>query len=318
MDTFIDSSWYFYRYCDAHNSKMPFDPAKIAYWFEIDQYIGGVEHAILHLIYSRFFTKMMRDIGLIQNSEPVRRMFTQGMVIAEGQKMSKSKGNVVGADSLADELGTDTARLFVLFAAPPEKEVDWRREGAEGVYRFLGRVYRFATRNVGSAVGSGESDRKVLRKLHQTVKKITEDFETRWHFNTCIASIMELVNVLYAEEADISAAAMPEILEKLALLLAPFAPYVSQEIWEELGRQGPVFRHAWPSFDPDLAKEDEAEIVVQVNGKLRARLFAAFGTPKAELEARALADDKIKPLVAGKQVVKAIVVPDKLVNFVVK
>jgi leucyl-tRNA synthetase len=318
MDTFIDSSWYFYRYCDAHNSKMPFDPAKIAYWFEIDQYIGGVEHAILHLIYSRFFTKMMRDIGLIKNSEPVRRMFTQGMVIAEGQKMSKSKGNVVGADSLADELGTDTARMFVLFAAPPEKEVDWRREGAEGVYRFLGRVYRFATRNAGSAGGSGESDRKVLRKLHQTVKKITEDFETRWHFNTCIASIMELVNVLYAEEANISAAAMPEILEKLALLLAPFAPYVSQEIWEELGKRGPLFRQAWPSFDSDLAKEDEAEIVVQVNGKLRARLFAAFGTPKAELEARALADDKIKPLVAGKQVVKAIVVPDKLVNFVVK
>jgi leucyl-tRNA synthetase len=318
MDTFIDSSWYFYRYCDAHNSKMPFDPAKIAYWFEIDQYIGGVEHAILHLIYSRFFTKMMRDIGLIRNNEPVRRMFTQGMVIAEGQKMSKSKGNVVGADSLAAELGTDTARLFVLFAAPPEKEVDWRREGAEGVYRFLGRVYRFATRNVGSAGGSGESDRKVLRKLHQTVKKITEDFETRWHFNTCIASIMELVNVLYAEEAQISAAAMPEVLEKLALLLAPFAPYVSQEIWEEQGREGPVFRQPWPSFDPELAKEDEAEIVVQVNGKLRARMYAAFGTSKEELEARALADDKIKAMLDGKQVVKAIVVPDKLVNLVVK
>jgi leucyl-tRNA synthetase len=171
---------------------------------------------------------------------------------------------------------------------------------------------------VGSAGGSGESDRKGLRKLHQTVKKITEDFETRWHFNTCIASIMELVNLLYAEEANISAAAMPEILEKLALLLAPFAPYVSQEIWEELGKEGPVFRHTWPSFDPDLAKEDEAEIVVQVNGKLRARMFAAFGTPKAELEARALADDKIRPLVDGKQVVKTIVVPDKLVNFVVK
>jgi leucyl-tRNA synthetase len=318
MDTFIDSSWYFYRYCDAHNSKMPFDPAKIAYWFEIDQYIGGVEHAILHLIYSRFFTKMMRDIGLIRNNEPVRRMFTQGMVIAEGQKMSKSRGNVVSADPLAAELGTDTARLFVLFAAPPEKEMDWRREGAEGVYRFLGRVYRFATRNVGSAGGSGESDRKVLRKLHQTVKKITEDFETRWHFNTCIASIMELVNVLYAEEAQISAAAMPEVLEKLALLLAPFAPYVSQEIWEEQGKEGPVFRQPWPSFDPELAREDEAEIVVQVNGKLRARMYAAFGTPKEELEARALADDKIKTLLDGKQVVKAIVVPDKLVNLVVK
>jgi leucyl-tRNA synthetase len=318
MDTFIDSSWYFYRYCDAHNSKMPFDPAKIAYWFEIDQYIGGVEHAILHLIYSRFFTKMMRDIGLIKNDEPVRRMFTQGMVIAEGRKMSKSVGNVVGADSLANELGTDTARLFVLFAAPPEKEVDWRREGADGIYRFLGRVYRFVTRNVGSTGGSGESDRKVLRKLHQTVKKISEDFETRWHFNTCIASIMELVNVLYAEETGISAAVMPEILEKLALMLAPFAPYLSQEIWEEIGKEGPVFRHAWPSFDPELAKEDEAEIVVQVNGKLRARISAAFGTPKEELEARARADEKVRAMLDGKQVVKSIVVPDKLVNFVVK
>src|ERR1017187_8792528 len=318
MDTFIDSSWYFYRYCDAHNSAMPFDPAKIAYWFEIDQYIGGIEHAILHLIYSRFFTKMMRDIGLIQNSEPVRRMFTQGVVIAEGQKMSKSKGNVVGADLLAGELGTDTARMFVLFAAPPEREVDWRREGAEGVYRFLGRVYRFVTRNVGAAGGSGASDRDVLRKLHQTVKKISEDFETRWHFNTCIAAIMELVNVLYAEEVRISAAAMPEILEKLALILAPFAPYLSQEIWEELGREGPVFRQPWPRFDPELAKEDEAEIVVQVNGKLRGRVFAPFGMSKAELEARALADDKVKAFLKGKAVVKTIVVPNKLVNFVVK
>jgi leucyl-tRNA synthetase len=318
MDTFIDSSWYFYRYCDPHNSKMPFDPAKIAYWFEIDQYIGGVEHAILHLIYSRFFTKMMRDIGLIKNDEPVRRMFTQGMVIAEGKKMSKSVGNVVGADSLADELGADTARMFVLFAAPPEKEVDWRWEGAEGIYRFLGRVYRFVTRNVGSPGGSGEADRKVLRKLHQTVKKITEDFETRWHFNTCIASVMELVNVLYAEEANISAAAMPEILEKLALMLAPFAPYLSQEIWEELGEDGPVFRQTWPSFDAELAKEDEAEIVVQVNGKLRARISAAFGTSKEELEARARADEKVSAMLDGKQVVKTIVVPDKLVNFVVK
>jgi leucyl-tRNA synthetase len=240
------------------------------------------------------------------------------MVIAEGRKMSKSVGNVVGADALADELGTDTARLFVLFAAPPEKEVDWRREGAEGIYRFLGRVYRFTTRNVGTAGGSGESDRKVLRKLHQTVKKITEDFETRWHFNTCIASIMELVNVLYAEEANISAAAIVEILEKLALMLAPFAPYLSQEMWEELGKEGPVFRQTWPTFDPELAKEDEAEIVVQVNGKLRARIAAAFGTAKEELEARARADEKVAAMLAGKQVVKTIVVPDKLVNFVVK
>ena len=318
MDTFIDSSWYFYRYCDPHNSGAPFDPAKIAYWFEIDQYIGGVEHAILHLIYSRFFTKVMRDMGLIRNSEPTRRLFTQGMVIAEGAKMSKSKGNVVGADMLAEKFGADTARMFVLFAGPPEKEVDWRSEGAEGIYRFLGRVYRFATRNIPQQQRSGESDRKVLRKLHQTVRKVTEDFETRWHFNTCIASVMELVNVLYAEETNIGAAAMAEILEKLALLLAPFAVYVSQDIWEELGHQGPVFRRPWPCYDPELAKEDEAEIVVQVNGKLRSRMSAPFGTPKEELEARALADEKVKLFLDGKQVLKLITVPDKLVNIVVK
>ena len=319
MDTFIDSSWYFYRYCDPHNSAMPFDPAKIAYWFEIDQYIGGVEHAILHLIYSRFFTKVMRDIGLIRNSEPARRLFTQGMVIAEGVKMSKSKGNVVSADMLAEKFGADTARMFVLFAAPPEKEVDWRFEGAEGIYRFLGRVYRFATRNAGQGqTGPNPADRKVLRKLHQTLKKVTVDFETRWHFNTCIASIMELLNLLYAEEPNISTAVMPQVLETLALMLAPFAVYLSQEIWEELGREGPVFRQPWPVFDPELAKEDEAEIVVQVNGKLRGKMFAAFGTPKEELEARALSDEKVKPFLEGKQVVKVITVPDKLVNIVVK
>ena len=318
MDTFIDSSWYFYRYCDPHNDQMPFDPAKIAYWFEIDQYIGGVEHAILHLIYSRFFTKMMRDIGLIQNSEPARRLFTQGMVIAEGVKMSKSKGNVVGADMLADQLGADTARMFVLFAAPPEKEVDWRIEGAEGIYRFLGRVYRFTTRNAGLGAAQGAADRKVLRKLHQTIRKITEDFETRWHFNTCIASIMELVNLLYAEEAGISADAMPEILEKMALMLAPFAPYLAQEMWEELGHDGPIFRQSWPAFDPELAREEGAEVVVQVNGKLRSRINVPFGTPQDELIARSTADEKIKPCLNGKQIVKIVVVPDKLVNIVVK
>jgi len=320
MDTFIDSSWYFYRYCDPRNSQMPFDPAKIAYWFEIDQYIGGVEHAILHLIYSRFFTKMMRDIGLIRNAEPARRLFTQGMVIAEGAKMSKSKGNVVGADMLAEKFGADTARMFVLFAAPPEKEVDWRAAGAEGIYRFLGRVYRFATRNIGRSdfPAANPTDRKVIRKLHQTVKKITEDFETRWHFNTCISSIMELMNVLYAEEKEISAEPICEILEKIALLLAPFAPYLAQEIWDELGKQGPVFRQPWPPFDAELAKEDLAEIVVQVNGKLRGRIFLAFGTAKEEMEAAALADEKVQPFVAGKQVSKIITVPDKLVNVVVR
>ncbi len=322
MDTFIDSSWYFYRYCDARNSSVPFDPAKIAYWFPIDQYIGGVEHAILHLIYSRFFTKMMRDIGLIKNDEPAKRLFTQGMVIAEGAKMSKSKGNVVGADMLADKFGTDTARMFVLFAAPPEKEVDWRYEGAEGIYRFLGRVYRFATRNMEKArAGEGPStdaDKKVIRKLHQTIRKVTDDFESRWHFNTSLAIIMELINELYAQEANLSGCALAQVLESLTLLLAPFAPYLSQELWEEQGHSGPVFREEWPQFDAELAKEDLAEVVIQVNGKLRSRLHVPFGTPEAELKSLAQADEKVKPFVDGKQIVKVIVVPDKLVNIVVK
>jgi len=320
MDTFIDSSWYFYRYCDARNDRQPFDPSKIAYWFEIDQYIGGVEHAILHLIYSRFFTKMMRDIGMVKNNEPVKRLFTQGMVIADGAKMSKSKGNVVGADLLADRYGADTARLFIMFAGPPEKEVDWRDERAEGIYRFLGRVYRFATRNLDRVqdCGAPDADRKITRKLHQTIRKITEDFESRWHFNTSISGIMELVNDLYAEETGLSKATVADVLEKLTLLLAPFAPYLAQEMWEEQGRQGPVFRESWPAYDPELAKEDLAEIVVQVNGKLRSHIHAAFGTPDDELKAAALAEPKVRPFLEGKQIVKVIVVRDKLVNIVVK
>jgi len=258
MDTFVDSSWYFYRYCDARNDRMPFDPAKIAYWFPIDQYIGGVEHAILHLIYSRFFTKMMRDIGLIRNDEPAKRLFTQGMVVLSGAKMSKNKGNVVGAEEVAGRYGADTSRMFVLFAAPPEKDVDWRQEGVEGIYRFLGRVYRFATRNVDKAKAGGgagaEADKKVLRKLHQTIRKVTEDFESRWHFNTSLAVIMELINELYAHEPELSGCALAQVLENLTLLLAPFAPYLAQELWEEIGREGPVFRQAWPQFDAELAK----------------------------------------------------------------
>ena len=221
---------------------------------------------------------------------------------------------------LAERFGADTARMFVLFAAPPEKEVDWRNEGAEGIYRFLGRVYRFVTRNLGrdDFPAPGEADRRVIRKLHQTLKKITGDFETRWHFNTCISSVMELVNVLYAEERDISSEAMCTVVEHLALMLAPFAPYVSQEIWDEQGNEGPVFRQPWPSFDPELAKEDLAEIVVQVNGKLRGRIHMSFGTPEPELAAAAKADEKVRPFLEGKQVVKTIAVPDKLVNFVVR
>ncbi len=322
MDTFVDSSWYFYRYCDPKNDRAPFDSNKIAYWFPIDQYIGGVEHAILHLIYSRFFTKFMRDLGIVKNNEPVARMFTQGMVIAEGSKMSKSKGNVVGGDAVAERYGADTARLFVLFAVPPEKEMDWTESGVEGIYRFLGRVYRFATRNIERARETGgpgtDADKQILRKLHKTIKKITDDFETRWHFNTSIAAIMELLNELYAEEARLSGAVLAEVIEKLALLLGPLAPYLAQELWEELGRSGPVFKQSWPSFDAELAKEEEAQIVVQVNGKLRAHLAAPFGTPDDVLRRRALDEPRVQQFVNGKQMIKVIVVPDKLVNIVVK
>ena len=319
MDTFVDSSWYFYRYCDPRNSSAPFDSKKIAYWFPIDQYIGGIEHAILHLIYSRFWTKVMRDLGLITNSEPAKRMFNQGMVIKDGTKMSKSRGNVVSIDEMVEKFGADTGRLFELFAAPPEKEMDWTDAGANGAYGYLARVYRFLTRNVGQgSPEAGEADRKILRKLHQTLKKVTDDFESRWHFNTSIAALMELMNNLTACEKQISAPVMAEVLEKLTLMLEPFAPYLAEELWEEQGRTGPVFKHSWPAYDPELAKEEEAEVVIQVNGKLRGRVFVAFGTPREMLEKLALDDAKVKTLLDGKQVVKVIVVPDKLVNIVVK
>jgi leucyl-tRNA synthetase len=319
MDTFIDSSWYFYRYCDPHDSSAPFSTKKIAYWFPIDQYIGGVEHAILHLIYSRFWTKMMRDLGLIANDEPTKRLFTQGMVIKDGAKMSKSKGNVVSADEMIERFGADTGRVFELFATSPEKEMDWTDSGANGAYGFLSRVYRFVTRNLGQGVPEPTaSDRKALRKLHQTLKLITDDFEGRWHFNTSIAALMGLMNVLTELEKDLSAPVIAEVVEKLALMLEPFAPYLAEELWEEQGRQGPVFHHAWPEYDPDLAREEEAEVVIQVNGKLRGRINVAFGTPREALEKLALADTKVQPLLDGKQVVKVVVVPDKLVNIVIK
>ena len=319
MDTFIDSSWYFYRYCDPRNSKAPFDSSKIAYWFPIDQYIGGVEHAILHLIYSRFWTKMMRDFGLVTNDEPIRRLFTQGMVIKDGAKMSKSKGNVVSADQMIEKFGADTGRIFELFAAPPEKEMDWTDAGANGAYSFLGRVYRFVTRNIGQGQPeSTDADRKVQRKLHQTLHRITSDFESRWHFNTSIAALMELMNVLIEHEKHISRPVMADVLEKLTLMLEPFAPYLAEELWEEQGKAAPVFHHAWPEYDPELARDEEAEIVIQINGKVRGRVYVAFGTPKETLEKQAMGDAKIQPLLDGKQVVRVIVVPDKLVNIVVK
>ena len=324
MDTFIDSSWYFYRYCDAHNSNEPFDKQLIRYWFPIDQYIGGIEHAILHLIYSRFWTKMMRDLGLITLDEPVTNLFTQGMVIKDGAKMSKSKGNVVDPDIIVGQFGADTCRMFSLFAAPPEKELDWQESGVEGQYRFLGRVYRFVTRNLEKATASTDglqptgADRKALRKLHQTIGKVTGDFETRWHFNTSIAAIMELMNELQALEAELTAVSLGESLRSVAQMLAPFAPYLSQELWTELGQGGLVFKQPWPAFRADLAQEDEIDIPLQVNGKLRSRLTVPVGSSREELERLARADTKVIEWVGGKPIVKVVVVPDKLVNIVVR
>ena len=322
MDTFVDSSWYFYRYCDAHNSTAPFDSKKIAYWFPVDQYIGGVEHAILHLIYSRFWTKFMRDLGLIENAEPCARLFTQGMVVLNGAKMSKNKGNVISADFMMDKHGADCGRLFELFAAPPEKDMDWTDSGAEGSYRFIGRVFRFLTRSVDrfsdSPVEQSAADKKILRKLHQVLRKITEDFDVRWHFNTSIAAMMELVNEMYSSEAELTPPVLKDVLEKLVLMFGPFAPYVAQEMWEVLGHEGPVFRQRWPAFDDTLAQEEAAEVVLQVNGKVRSRINVPFGTSREDLEAKAKADPKVAALLVGKQIVKIIVVPDKLVNIVVK
>ena len=322
MDTFIDSSWYFYRYCDPHNDRQPFAAEIIERWFPIDQYIGGVTHAILHLIYSRFWTKVMRDIGSIRNPEPVRNLFTQGMVLKDGSAMSKSKGNVVDPDEMIEKYGADTCRLYTLFAAPPEKDMDWNESGVEGQYRFLGRTFRFVTRNAGKAgsntAGYNDSDRQALRKLHQTIRKITGDFDSRWHFNTSIASLMELLNELYSLEPKLSSAPITELLEKLVLMLAPFAPFTAQELWEALGHQTPAFREPWPAFDPEMAKEDLAEVVVQVNGKLRGHLAVRFGTDAEELKKLALAQEKVLPFVQGKQVVKVVALVDKLVNIVVK
>ncbi len=322
MDTFVDSSWYFYRYCDPHNDQAPFDSEIIAKWFPIDQYIGGITHAILHLIYSRFWTKVMRDLGLVANSEPAKNLFTQGMVLKDGSAMSKSKGNVVDPDEMVEKYGADTCRLYTLFAVPPEKDMDWNESSVEGQRRFLARVYRFVTRNADRISqprqpGNG-ADRQALRKLHQTVRKITNDFDSRWHFNTSIASLMELLNELYQLEASLSPGALPEICEKLTLMLAPFAPYTAQDLWAELGHDGPVFRHPWPGFDPELAKESEAEIPVQVNGKLRGHIQAPFGTAREELERLALANTKVSLFIEGKQIAKIVVVPDRLVNIVVR
>jgi len=339
MDTFVDSSWYFYRYTDAKNANAPFDSETVKYWFPIDQYIGGVEHAILHLIYSRFWTRVMRDLGMIVNDEPARRLFTQGMVIKDGHKMSKSKGNVVSPDDMIEKFGADSTRMYALFAAPPDRDLDWQEDGVAGVSRFLGRVWRLTDslqRKAKTVSSSGislrskpisettEAEAKLVGAMHRTIAKITDEFSGRWHFNTCIASIMTFVNLLssdsehWVEMGEISEAVITDVLRSLVLLMTPLAPFLSAELWEKLGYEGVVFRQPWPESDPELAKEDELEIPVQINGKLVTVVRVAVDADSKSLEAAALAEEKVRGRISGKTVVKVIVVPRKLVNLVVR
>jgi leucyl-tRNA synthetase len=336
MDTFVDSSWYFYRYTDAHNDQAPFDSNIAQYWFGdrgIDQYIGGVEHAILHLIYSRFWTKFMRDLGMIKNDEPVERLFTQGMVIKGGAKMSKSLGNVVSPDEMVAHFGADAARLYSLFAAPPDRDLDWQETGIEGIRRFLGRVYAFfsqfpvesaASAPAYSVVDLPPNARAVLRKLHQTIARISEDFKGRWHFNTSVAALMELLNTctaapeLFRGHDDAAPAAFcADVQRTFVLLLAPFSPYLAHELWGMIGEKENLLKAPWPKFDPELAKEEEIEIPVQVNGKLRGKIVVAPGTSEQEIFEKALADPKVQSFIAGKQIVKKIYT-GKLVSIVVR
>jgi leucyl-tRNA synthetase len=341
MDTFVDSSWYFYRYCDPKNDQAPYDSAKVGYWFPIDQYIGGITHAILHLLYSRFWCKVMRDIGLISHGEPAARLFTQGMVLKGGEAMSKSKGNVVGAIDMAEKFGADTGRLYTLFAAPPEKDLEWSEESIEGSWRFLNRVYRLVEKqretyrspsgaNAQAKSGSHvpaeaatykaviEKEKGLLRKAHQTLKRVGQDFETRWHFNSSIAQIMELTNALYAAEEGVSAEVRQEVLEILVLMMAPMTPHLAEELWEMLGHSRGLWTVRWPAFNAELARDEEVEIPVQVNGKVRGRVKAAAGASQEQVVRLAQADPAIPAHLAGKAIAKVIYVQDKLLNIVLK
>jgi leucyl-tRNA synthetase len=335
MDTFVDSSWYFYRYTDPSLDTKPLDSDTVGYWFPIDQYIGGVEHAILHLIYSRFWTKVMRDMGIVRNDEPAERLFTQGMVIKGGAKMSKSLGNVVSPDDMVARYGADSTRMYTLFASPPDRDLDWQDLGVEGISRFLSRVYRFIARNARPEEKAPTSRdggqlspaaRRMQRKLHQTIRRVTEDFGGRWHFNTSIAAVMELVNELYAYEDSMQRSAeqaappslMADAQRKLVMMLAPFAPYLAHELWEMLGETSELLRAPWPQYDPELAKEEEVEIAIQVNGKIRSRITIPADAEEAQVRELALADEKVKSAIDGKEVVKVLVVKGRLVNVAVK
>ena len=333
MDTFVDSSWYFYRYCDPQNDKAPFDSAKVAYWFPIDQYIGGITHAILHLLYSRFWCKVMRDLGLVTHNEPIARLFTQGMVQKGGVAMSKSKGNVVGAIDMAEKYGADTGRLYTLFAAPPEKDLEWSEESIEGSWRFLNRVFRLIDKHAAAirdsknwnfdAKGMTDKERDLIRITYQTMTRVTQDFEKRWHFNSAIAQIMELTNEIYLAEPlenGVRPEIQKEVLQILTLLLAPMTPHIAEEMWEMLGSKDGLWNAPWPVLideQLELAKDNEVEIPVQVNGKVRSALKVPAGASESDVVAKAKSDPAVARHLDGKRVVKVIFVPNKLLNLVV-
>jgi leucyl-tRNA synthetase len=348
MDTFVDSSWYYYRFCDASNDTMPFDPEKVAYWGPVDFYSGGVEHAILHLIYSRFFSRVFRDIGLVTIDEPFTRLLTQGMVLKDGAVMSKSKGNVVDPDDMVATFGADALRLYVMFVAPPEKEVEWTDAGLEGSFRFLNRVWRmvdFLTPSIspaGTAANFGaldEDERALRRKTHGTIARVTADIDPRVHLNTAVSALMELVNELYAfvlsrnsgprssEQEAVApwvidraetVSVLREAVEALVRMLSPFAPHMCEELWERLGRAAGIVAAGWPAADEAAAREEAIEIPVQINGKVRGRVTVAADAGDAEIERAALNAAAVRPHLEGKQVVKVIVARGRLVSIVVR
>ncbi len=325
MDTFVCSSWYFLRYCDPHNDKMPFDKAKTDYWMNVDQYIGGVEHAILHLLYARFLTKALHDLGYVSCDEPFENLLTQGMVLKDGTKMSKSLGNVVSPEEIIGKYGADTARLFILFAAPPERDLEWSDTAVEGSYRFINRVFRFIDDNrdkidINSTYDVSElsSDDKELRFiLNSSIKKATDDISIRFNFNTAISCIMELVNGLYSYKGT-NTALLSEASKALVIMLAPFVPHVTEELWQMIGGKGSVHEQSWVSYDETALVKDEVEIVVQLNGKVKAKMNIAASLDDEQIKEIVLNNEKIKDIVEEKQIVKFIVVKGKLVNIVVK
>lgn len=327
MDTFVESSWYFLRYCCPDFEGGMLDKARAQYWMSVDQYIGGIEHAVLHLLYARFFTKVMRDLGYVDVDEPFTNLLTQGMVIKDGAKMSKSKGNVVDPDALIKRYGADTARLFSLFAAPPEKDLDWNEQGVDGCYRFLNRVWKLVHEQLEAVAAAPaldpasltDEERTLRRAVHKTLKKVTEDIDERFHFNTAIAAVMELMNTLQGARLNSpqAAAVMKEALELVVTMLAPFVPHIAEELWQKLGHAVPLSATVWPSWDAEAVVDEELLVVVQVNGKLRSKLSVAVGVDEETIKQLALADDKVKVFTDGKQLRKVIYVPGKLVNIVV-